>query len=194
MTATDTAPDPDTVDDDAFWERIANLIFARRYDDGWSLRRIAEETAEAGYAVSSETIRKFLDGDTRPELTERLRFVYADRTVGPPILDADGLEDVFDAFHNQRRSLSAIARDLGPGYDYSHVRRILVGEGPYDEPTEELRRRYPPYAPRDGRSHRLPFTEADIARAFRLYFKELGSLNDVREQTGIPRERFRALV
>lgn len=213
MTVTDHTEDrpaaaPDVVaagEDSAFWatfwEANAPFVFARRYEDGLSLRRIAHELTETtGTSVSSETIRKILAGDTRAELTAPLRDAYAELAAArSPVLPDDVLRDVFVAYHRKRQSLSAIARDLmeagvAKDIDYSHVRRVLVGDGPYGPATAKLRKRFPPYEPRDGRGYRSPFDIEDVNKAFRLYFEDHLSLGELRQRTGIPRERFKAIV
>jgi hypothetical protein len=185
---------------------VCARIFRRRFDSRWSYSLIATEATKRGRPMSSETARKIVLGQLHRDVTVKLREKYAPQmaveTREP--LTAEQYEAVYVDYHDHERSLSQIATSLGAGYDYSRVRRILQGEGEYEEPTAELRsrrddngrRRFPEYKQRTGRlaSNTRPFQPAKINKAFHIYFAEQASLNDVRARTGIPKGRFKALV
>lgn len=178
-----------------FWEANAETVFARRYDDDWPLWRIAAECSTDERSVSAETVRKLLLGLTHADVTETLRGRYEPQMRRPvePLTDSQ-LQEVFVAYHEHQQSLSRIARTLGDGWDYARVRRVLTGDGEYQQPTADLRSRFPDYTQRTGRGARGPVPKWKLTKAFRLYFESDYSLNDIRDETGIPREQFRALV
>lgn len=183
------------VDHAEFWKQTAPEVFALRYTDGWSVGRIAEWLTDTkNHQTSRETVRKVLRGISHAEVTEDLRRAHpypADEPVKE--LTAEDREWVFLAWHEDKASLSQIAAELGDGYDYTRVRRILEG-AELGDLTGELRARFPAYRQRTGRHSRSTPTTKGLERAFKLYFAEGAPLHEVHSKTGITKSHFKALV